>query len=193
MTRPAARSAPLLLFAGLLLSSCGWGTMSEQEFANEYGSLSLAPFVGQSLFDHQNALAFVRFVEGRLGEGVRVRSLTIHAAHATFEAVTAARPGQMDLYFYSHGAFTHTSPVRLSGREDLDRDLFDLADAGIEHVPEMIQRACAETQPGRGAMPGAVWNRKGSQLRVVVRCDSPRRSGGYVVFDAAGRVLEIRR
>ncbi len=193
MTRRAARSARLLLLASVLLSACSWGTVSLREFENEYGDLSSTPLVGRSLFIRERAQEFVGFVERRLGRGVRLRSLTIYAARASFEAVSTARPGEMDGYFYENGAFTQTFPVRLSGGERLDKELFDLAGAGIDRLPELIERGCAELQPGRGATPYASWSRTGSEIQVAVYCPSPRRSDGYVVFDTKGALRGVIR
>jgi hypothetical protein len=189
----AAQPSRLLLLAAALLCGCSWGTVSEEEFRNEYGSLALVPFVGQSLFVKERAAEFVGFVERRLGRGVRLRSLTVHAANAMFEAASPSRPDRLDQYFYSDGAFTLISPVQLSGAAPRDAELFALTSAGIEHLPEMIARGCSEMRPGRGATPYADWKREAGVVRVAVYCSSPRRSGGYVVFDVNGKVLAIQR
>jgi hypothetical protein len=134
----------------------------------------------------------VAALRAKAGDDAKVLELVVSPEHIVIQAQDRADPTKVQQYEYRAGKVTAPVQVRLEGNGTLDDNLFPLADAKVDVIPELAQKSVQKLDARSGKVNYVILKRNlpidmDIQFRVFVK--SPVKDG-YVDADKNGKLLD---
>jgi hypothetical protein len=148
-----------------------------------------------SLLTHAGLEDALGRLRGRLGRDVQALELRVRADRLVLQARDQTRHQQVLEHVVENGNLLPPVEVELRGPGQLEDNLFPLADARLEQIPEMCARAVERVDPRAGRVSLVLLRRNlplSSEIQFRVYVSSPVRDG-YLDADLGGRPLDDER
>jgi hypothetical protein len=121
--------------------------------------------------------------------------LRVRSDRLALQARDPVRHQKVFEYVVENGALLAPAEVELRGPGQLEDNLFPLADALLEQIPEMCARAVERVDPRAGRVSSVLLRRNlplSSEIQFRVYVSSPLRDG-YLDMDLGGHPLDDER
>ncbi len=200
----AQRAAYLVL--PLLLTGCGSGTISAEEFEELYGVSPWAVKAAGSeatedpgkrlrkvdLF-HGDAEAYAQDLRSRYGGDVILVGLRLYDGYAVAEVVDMETPGWQEETLWKNGHFVQDATKRTRlGETDVEAAGFLLSQASLERVAELVPVALERMGWEEGVVNYAFVRRSAADGVVLMVSVEGAGVSGTVYFSSDGELLRSR-
>lgn len=149
------------------------------------------PPAGNLILDSAQPAA--RALEEAVGQPHKARAFSIYPTYAFLEYRDPENPAHIDELTWRDGRVEGPEPVMLTGSEDLDAEVFTLADVNLDAIPALARRAIDEFALEHGEVTHVIVDRFfGADGRVTMRVyvsDPVRGGGGYLLAAADGTYM----
>jgi hypothetical protein len=145
----------------------------------------------------QSATAVRDAIAARFTPNAEMRELVLYPEYAIFELRDPVKRNNVDRLVLRPGGFDDPDPIQLvaDDKSELDKVSFRLSEVNFTVVPGLVTDALNRIKLDEGRVSHIIIDkffpfRKALGFRVYVT--SERDSGGYVSYDAAGRMLKVQ-
>jgi hypothetical protein len=146
----------------------------------------------------QSAESVGTAIAARFTPNAELRELVLYTGYAIFELRDPAKRENVDRYVLRPSGYDEPRPVTVSGRDksQLDAATFRLSEVRFALVPQLVADAKIRIPVADGQVSHIIIDkffpfRKALGFRVYIR--SEREGGGYVSYDAAGKMLKVQK